>query len=183
MRRLKIALLVGLAGLFSSLAASQAIGLSADFVEQGFSYRLLTQSGLGAEIVASATMNTSDSSYHFGAELKLLKYFNMDRRIRFYVGAAAGGWQLRDTYWLWNDTTYIDSAITQQGVSAAAIFGVDFLLLEFGEGTGISVAPEIQFGYYTMPATYYYYDLSYTTEVTPTRFISPGLGIAVKYSF
>ncbi len=182
MIRLKIALFVGLAGLFSAAAASQAIGLQADFIEQGLSYRFLTQSGLGAELVAHADMNIADSVYNFGAELRLLKYFNMDKRIRFYVGAAAGGWQKKGTYEYWiNDSTYGTRTVIQQGISSAALFGVDFLIAEFGEGTGLSVAPEVQFGYYTMPSYYYYYDYNYPPE--PERFISPGLGISVKYSF
>jgi hypothetical protein len=182
MTRLKIAIILGFAGLFSAAAASQALGLSADFIEQGLSYRLLTRGGLGAEIVASAGMDSGDSSYHFGAELRLLKYFNMDKRIRFYVGAAAGGWQLKDTYWVWQDTMEVKQEITQQGISTAALFGVDFLVLESGEGTGLSIAPEVQFGYYTLPATYYYY-LDYPYPLEPERFVSPGLGISLKYSF
>lgn len=191
MKKTALPILAGILVLASTALAGQSIGLQADLMGQGLSYRIMTANGYGAELVARGRMDLVDSTYNFGAELRLLKLFNLDKRLRFYAGAGAGFWQVNDRYYAGIDATDssdIFELFTQQGFSAAAIFGLDILLFQFSDGSGISIAPEIQFGYYSLPGSYYYplYGEEKAMDYgppEPSRFISPGAGIGLKYNF
>lgn len=183
---IKTASLILLLGLAAAAVASQAVGVQADMVGQGFSYRILSRGGFGVEIVARGVMDLAENTSSFGGELRLLKYFNMDKRVRFFAGAAVGAWQIQDNYWHWlDDSTSEELPYTRQGISSAALFGIDIVCVKIGEHSGLSVAPEVQFGYYSMPG--YLYGQRYVVEgedyspPEPLRFISPGVGIGLKY--
>lgn len=173
-------------------AAEHSVGLRADMVGQGFAYRFLTNSGWGAEIVALGRYDLSDSVYNFGTELRILKRFDTSPRLKIYLGAAGGFWQFQDYYWFsWVDDTgyYHDEQVLyiQNGISGAALVGVDIKLFEFGS-SGLCVAPEFQFGYYSTPNRHsYYYDPLQEGEEPelpkPDRFIMPGAGIGLYYYF
>lgn len=184
----RIASLVGILGALAAAFASQAVGVQADMVGQGLSYRILTPGGFGAEIVGRGWMDSDDDEYSFGGELRLLKFFNPSSRIHVFTGIAAGAWQKQD-FWIvdtnYEDTLPGDSAwFKQTGFSSVALIGLEIVLARFGERAGISVTPEFQFGYYTMPQYYYPLDERYPPDQPqPVRMISPGAGIGLRFFF
>ncbi|MBD3285982.1 hypothetical protein GF359_05775 [candidate division WOR-3 bacterium] len=175
------------------LGAEHASGVQADMVGQGFSYRLLSNSGWGAEMVVNGWYDMKDSTYGAGGELRLLKRFNTMDRVKLYLGLAGGYWQFENYYTLsWTDTLgYIQESehfYAQEGYSIVGLVGVDLILFTIGENAGITLSPEFQFGYYTMPNRV---DEDWIQEgeaedyeePRETMMISPGAGIGFKYFF
>jgi len=173
-----------LSGVLASLGAEQGIGMQADMLGRGFCYRLIASNGLGGEIVGHGWMfiDEDDSlSYRTGIELRLLKLFNFRPRIRIHVGAGVGGWQQRQFRYVYLGPPSYDTElrlVTQRGTSIACLCGVDWVILRTAEGRGISIMPELQFGYYTRPDDSYPETISASTVST---FISPGAGIGFRY--
>ncbi|MEA3311374.1 MAG: hypothetical protein U9Q76_04055 [candidate division WOR-3 bacterium] len=187
MYKLRAILFLAVLGLVVSSFAGQAVGMQADMAGQGFSYRLLSRSGLGAEIVGRGWYDMGDSTYTVAGELRLLKFFNPHERFSIYVGLGAGAWRFKERYTVWwedDDEEYQEEERlrTQTGISTVGLVGLDVTLLKLGESSGISVAPEIQFGYYTMPVRVYNMERGESLEYyAPRRFISPGVGIGLRY--
>lgn len=171
--------------------AEHALGLQADMVNQGYSYRLLSSGGWGAEMVVKGWFDLEDSTHSIGGEFRLLKRFNTLDRVKIYIGLGGGYWQFEDYYTLeWEDSLGYyqksEHCYDQSGISVVGLVGVDLILFEIGEKSGITVSPEFQFGYYTMPDRVYDdwiqegadYDAPEEVEM-----ISPGIGIGLKYFF
>jgi len=173
------------------IGAEHAFGLQADMVGQGYSYRLLTNSGWGAEVVFNGCYSLIDSTYEYGGEFRLLKRFKPWDRVKIFLGLAGGYWQFENHSTLeWEDSLgyYHQSEhfYAQDGYSVVGLVGVDLILFNIGESAGISVSPEFQFGYYTMPNREDYQSIQEGADFKApkeTRMIFPGAGIGLKYFF
>lgn len=152
-------------GLVGTAAAEQGIGLQADMLCQGLSYRAALKNGLAFEVVAHgrAFPVSDDYEYALKGELRIYKIFNPGRRIRFYVGGAAAPWMARDYGW-----DVESDWRTRWGISAGAILGLDIMVIEMDDGSGITLMPEVQLGYYTW---------QYIEDI----WIGPGTGIGIRY--
>jgi hypothetical protein len=173
------------------LGAEQAVGLQADMVNQGFSYRLLSSGGWGAEAVVKGRYDIKDSTYNFGGEFRLIKRFNTLDRVKLYLGFSGGYWQFENNFTLeWSDSLgyyhQSENPYSQSGYSVVGLVGVDLILFTIGEKSGVTVSPEFQFGYYTMPNRIDYESIQEGADFevpNETRMISPGVGIGIKYFF
>lgn len=189
MKRMKIAAILIVCLAVGSVAAEHSLGVHAGMVNQGYSYRLLSASGWGAEMILKGWYDLTDSTYSYGGEFRLLKRFNPESRVKIYLGLSGGYWQFEDYYTLeWHDDTgYYHTEqhlYDQTGLSVVGLVGVDLLVFEAGEKSGIYVSPEFQFGYYTFPNREDNVRLEESTDTLKAeRSISPGAGIGVKYFF
>ncbi|MBD3287098.1 hypothetical protein GF359_10575 [candidate division WOR-3 bacterium] len=153
----------------TSLAnAEQGFGMQADMIGQGLSWRLLGPRGAGIELVARGNVNpgSEELEYYARGELRLLKFFNPEGKGRIYIGIGTGYFRSHETnYYYGPDSTSLD---TDWGISSAVILGLDLVLLQLDDGSGITVLPELQIGYYSF---------DYRTE----PWIGPGAGIGIRY--
>ena len=171
-------ILVSLLILTGEVYAEQAIGLQADMIGQGICYRYLSTAGFGGEFVGRAMgwkTNNENLTYTTNAELRGLKFFNLDRRIRLFIGAGAGIRANRSRYEYNDSDSLVNNWRSQWGISVGFLTGLDAIVLKLQDGSGFSISPELQFGYYT------WFDPSYYPEPEPLRFVSPGVGIGIHY--
>ncbi|MBA7603656.1 hypothetical protein ES703_10771 [subsurface metagenome] len=151
------------------ISAEQGIGLQADMIGQGLVYRLLSASGVGIEMVGRVYVFPSGNRLEYNArgELRVLKLFNPDRRVRFFIGGGAGYWRIQDWDYYWDGDDYTYSWETRWGTSVAALLGFDVIVVQMEDGSGLTLMPEVQLGYYT----FRYEDM----------WIGPGVGIGLRY--
>jgi len=188
MKKSAIILVLSSLAVFTALDAEQSLGIQADMVGQGIAYRYLLPSGFGAEIVGRGRYDLTEKTYDLGGELRLLKHFDTYDRLRIFLGLGGGGWQFKEKYWEWvgydEDSNYVyeERIRTQTGISAVALVGLDLIVFQMGENSGLSIAPEFQFGYYSMPRRIYYVERGESLDdYEPSRLISPGVGIGLRY--
>lgn len=175
MRKILIAVLM-LTGAACPVLAEQGFGVQADMVGQGLTYRLMSAGGFGGEVVLRGLVKqyASDSfTYSVAGELRFVKQFAVRSDIRIYVGGAAGLWQKSMPY----QDVSTDTMPVQTGLSLAGVVGLDWIMLELDDGKGISLVPELQFGYYNWPSN------PWESTVDPRVFILPGVGIGLRYIF
>jgi hypothetical protein len=181
----KTVIVLGVLLLTGVALSEQGIGMQADLISQGIAYRLLSRNGVGFEIAGRAILypEQGDFNYNISSELRVLKLFNPGRRIRFYLGGGLGYWNRkeyeRQSIWVDEQRYEVDEWVTQQGISIAVLLGLDIMVFKFDETHGLSVSPEIQFGYYTLPGDLSYYEGEWKPE--PERWVLPGAGIGFRY--
>jgi len=161
-----------LCSLTGTAFAGLGIGGQADMMCQGLALRASSGNGLTFEVVAHGRASDTDTfEYAAMGELRLFKIFNPENRVRFYAGGGAGAWMSRDKEWHYEyDPVFISYYTLENrwGISAAAIFGLDIVVIEMDDGSGITVMPEVQVGYYTR---------QYIEDI----WIGPGAGIGFRY--
>ena len=191
MKRLSIAIILVVCLTVIGSGAEHAFGLQGDMVGQGFSYRVLTNSGWGAEMVVNGWFDVEDRTYGAGGEIRFLKRFNTKNKVKIFLGLGGGYWQFENYFTLtWHDSLgyqqHSEHFYEQSGYSIAGLVGVDLILFEIGEKSGITISPEFQFGYYTMPNEIHdewIHEGEDYKVPEETRMISPGAGIGLKYYF
>ncbi|MGB9742628.1 MAG: hypothetical protein ACPL0F_05720 [bacterium] len=110
-----------------------SVGLQADFLSQGISFRLFHNNGLGLHLLGRWLMEKSGSDINYAFRVE--KLFRIAKRLRPYLGLGVGGSHNWDTFW-----------------GGAAVSGVDVILLQARSGTdrqpahGLSVNVEIMMG-------------------------------------
>ena len=170
-------LVLGLVGIG---LAEQSVGLQADMLGRGISYRTLSASGLGGEFIGYGRLDLTSggsATYRMGLELRFLKFINPANKLRIYLGAGAGLWATQGWYETWEYyDDYTQELRNYQGVSLAFLGGADWKVLSIGDESALAISFELQAGYYSRPGTYYpyYWD-------TPYAYVSPGVGAGIRY--
>lgn len=172
-------LLLLLSGLASASRAEQAVGMQADMLGRGITYRILSPSGLGGEVIAHGRIDPADTTtYRTGLELRFLKLINPENKLRVYVGAGAGLWAVKAWYTDYYDYDYVQELHSFQGVSLAFVGGVDWKILDIGESSALAVSLEVQAGFYSRPGDTYGYPYYHSS---PSAYPSPGIGTGIRY--